>query len=188
MAEPVWCFKIMVEAKNPHWLHPTSILDIQRVLAPWDAVDGHMVGAPLRWYLWRWVVDFWKIWAMAESEWCCKVMAEAPTPQTLHPLTMSYIYYIQSVLAPWDAVDGHMGAPLCWYASCGEGWIFVWLSLSDVVGRCFKPPSTPSHNHIIYTKCFITLISCGWAYGMGAPLHCNTTCQGQTRKIKERLS
>ncbi len=55
MAEPVWCFKIMVEAKKTHWLHPTSILDIQSVLAPWDAVDGHM-GTPLcrTITLWRW--------------------------------------------------------------------------------------------------------------------------------------
>jgi len=36
----------MVEASNPHWLHLTSILDIQSDLAPGDVVDGHM-GAPL---------------------------------------------------------------------------------------------------------------------------------------------
>jgi len=42
MTEPVWCCKIVVEASNPHWLHPTSILDVKSVLAPWDGVDGHM--------------------------------------------------------------------------------------------------------------------------------------------------
>jgi hypothetical protein len=41
------------------------------------------------------------------------------------PLTVSHIHIrcIQSVLAPWDVVDGHMGAPLRWYTSGGEGWI-----------------------------------------------------------------
>jgi hypothetical protein len=29
MAEPVWCCGVMVEAANPHWLHPTSILDVK---------------------------------------------------------------------------------------------------------------------------------------------------------------
>jgi len=32
----------MVEAETPHWLHPTSKLDIKSDLAPGDAVDGHM--------------------------------------------------------------------------------------------------------------------------------------------------
>ncbi len=31
MAEPVWCCGVMVEAANPHWLHPTSILDVYKV-------------------------------------------------------------------------------------------------------------------------------------------------------------
>jgi len=31
---------------------------------------------------------------------------------------------MQSVSAPWNAVDGHMGPPLTCYASAGRGWIF----------------------------------------------------------------
>ena len=31
---------------------------------------------------------------MAQSESCCKVMVEAPKPQRLHPLTMSYVYKV----------------------------------------------------------------------------------------------
>jgi len=33
MAEPVWCCGcgVMVEAANPQWLHPTSILDVYKV-------------------------------------------------------------------------------------------------------------------------------------------------------------
>ena len=30
MAEPVWCCGVMVEAENPHLLHPTSILDVYK--------------------------------------------------------------------------------------------------------------------------------------------------------------
>jgi len=38
-------------------------------------------------------------------------------------LTASHIHIgcIQSVLAPWDAVDGHMGASLCWNTCAGGG-------------------------------------------------------------------
>jgi len=31
MAEPVWCYGVMVEAENPHRMHPTSILDVYKV-------------------------------------------------------------------------------------------------------------------------------------------------------------
>ncbi len=31
MTEPIWCCGVMVEAANPHWLHPTSIVDVYKV-------------------------------------------------------------------------------------------------------------------------------------------------------------
>jgi len=46
------------------------------------------------------------------------------------PLTASHIYIgcIQSVLAPWDAVDGQMGTPLCHITCAGGAGFLVWLS------------------------------------------------------------
>jgi hypothetical protein len=39
------------------------------------------------------------------------------------PLNASHIHIgcMQSVLAPWDAVDGHMGTPLCHNTGAGGG-------------------------------------------------------------------
>ncbi len=82
-----------------------------------------------------------------------------------------HIISIQSVLAPWYAVDGHMGAPLHWYLckwgwmfrklGCGRGQTVLWFH-----GWGYKQLQTASHIHIIcIQKCFSTLICCGWTYG-----------------------
>ena len=82
-----------------------------------------------------------------------------------------HIICIQSVLAPWNVVDGHMGQPLYCYACAGgvgfqEKW--VWLSLSDVAILWLRLQTHMEcipHPYYMYTKCFITWICCGWGYG-----------------------
>jgi hypothetical protein len=90
---------------------------IKRVWAPWDAVDGHMGASLCHWCIVQVGVNLRENWGMAEPVWCCKIMVEA-NPQRLHPTS---ILDIQSVWAPWDAVDGHMGASLHCYARTGGG-------------------------------------------------------------------
>ncbi len=82
-----------------------------------------------------------------------------------------HIICIQSVLAPWYAVDGHMGAPLhcytcvdgvgsfeSWGVGEANGIVVSWLSL-QTASECIP------HPYHMYTKCFRTLICCGWTYG-----------------------
>ena len=112
---------------------------IQSGLAPWDAVDGHMC-APLHCYARMGGGVFWENWSMAKSKWCCGVMVEAPNHKTLHLSTTRHI---------------------------GEGWNF---GMAEPGWCCTKVESPnpidciPQPYHL-YTKCFRTLISCGWAYG-----------------------
>jgi hypothetical protein len=93
------------------------------------------------------------------------------------PLTASHIHTgcIQSVLAPWDAVDGHiMGTPLCRNTLFRWGWIlgkmgFGWACMM-LQCHCWgcKPPLTASHIHIGCIQsglAFSTLRCCRWAYG-----------------------
>ncbi len=61
-----------------------------------------------------------------------------------------HIICIQSVLAPWYSVDGHMGAQLHCYTCVGGG-------------ECLK--NCIPHPYHMYTKCFSTLICCGLTYG-----------------------
>jgi hypothetical protein len=93
---------------------------IQSVLAPWDAVDGHM-GPPLcrktcaggGWILVLRKLGYGRACMMLWCHgWGCKP-----------PLNASHIHIgcMQSVLAPWDAVDGHMGTPLCHNTGAGGG-------------------------------------------------------------------
>ena len=72
------------------------------------------------------------------------------------PLTASHIHIgcIHSVLAPWDAVDGHMCTPLC-CITCAVGGEFQWKwGMAKPVRCCWchgwgcKPPLTASHIHI----------------------------------------
>jgi hypothetical protein len=86
------------------------------------------------------------------------------------PLTASHIHSgcIQSVLAPWDAVDGHMGASIV-VLHVQVGVIFwkngEWMSLYDVVVswlRLQTPIDCIPHPYWMYTTCMNTLRCCGW--------------------------
>ena len=68
--EMLWCHVWGCKCKPPltaTHIH-IGIGCIQSVWVAWDAVDGHMVGAPLDWYLWRWGVDFRKIGWLSLSD------------------------------------------------------------------------------------------------------------------------
>ena len=49
MAEPVWCWGVMVETANPHWLHPTSILDVYKVFEHLEMLWMGMLYTPNTW-------------------------------------------------------------------------------------------------------------------------------------------
>ena len=73
-------------------------------------------------------------------------------------------------------MDGHMGPPLYCYVCAGPGWnrkIELSPSQSDVVMSWLRLQThlecIPHPNHM-YTKCFSTLIRCGWAYGCALTL------------------
>ncbi len=145
----------MVEAPNPHRLHPISILDIYKVFSTLICCELAYGCTLTLLRLCRSGVNFWKIgvglspsdvvmswlrlqtpidciprpyhmytkcfstliccewaygctltllclcrlgnldnWGMAEFEWCCNVMVEAPNPCGLHPTSISYVYNV----------------------------------------------------------------------------------------------
>ncbi len=152
MAEHVWCCGFMVEATNPLWLYLTSISFACKVFWHLDTVDGHM-GAPFCHNTWvnniREKMGYGEAFMML---WCHGWGCQAP-------LTVSHIHIIcmQSVLAPWWVVDGHMGSPLCHKCACAIGgefwnkngmaepvWWMLWFH-----GWGYQPPLTGSHIHII---------------------------------------
>jgi len=80
-----------------------------------------------------------------------------------------YIKCIQSVLAPWDAVDGHHPYAIL-HVQVGVSFRKngVWPSLYDVVVSLLRlqtPIYCIPHPYWMYTKCFSTWRCCGWAYG-----------------------
>ncbi len=89
-ARPEWCCNVMVEAPKPRRLHPKYISYIQKVLALWLAVDGHM-GPPLRCYACAGGGGFLENLCRAGPKRCWKFMVEAPNPCRLHPTYISYV-------------------------------------------------------------------------------------------------
>ena len=96
-------------------------------------------------------------------------MVEAPKPHRLHPTSISYVYKVFSTLI---CCGWAYGCTLTLLRMCRWGWILgklgAWLSPSDAVRswlRLQSPVDCIPHPYHIYTKCFSTLIYCGWAYG-----------------------
>jgi len=107
MAELEWCCNIMVEAPNPRELHPISISYVYKVFQHLDMlwmgtwVHPHTV-RPMQ----QVGGGFKENWGMAEPEWCCNVVIKVWSASHIH------IIWIQSLSAPWYAVDRHMSPPL----------------------------------------------------------------------------
>ena len=96
-------------------------------------------------------------------------MVEAPKSLGVHHTSMSFVYKVFDHLDmlwmgiwvyPYTVTPVEVG---------GIFWkIGVWLSPSDVVRSCLRLQNRLEciqHPYHMYTKCFITLICCGWAYG-----------------------
>jgi hypothetical protein len=83
-----------------------------------------------------------------------------------------------------------MGPPLHCYTCAGQGWILGKLGMSpspsDVVMSWLRLQThldcIPHPCHM-YTKCFSTLICCGWAYGSALTLLCLCRLGVDFRKI-----
>ncbi len=105
-------------------------------------------------------------------------MVEAPKPRRLHPTSIPYINKVFSTLIYCGCGWGH-GCTLTLLRLCRWGWIFgklgTWLSPSDIIRswlRLQNPIDCVPHPYHIYTKCFSTLIYCGWAHGCTLTLLC----------------
>ncbi len=157
-----WGYKQLQKASHIH------IICIQSVLAPWFAVDWNMV-IPLHCYTGAGGGDFFGKLACGWEQmvlWCHGwVYKQLQTASHIH------IICIKSVLAPGYAVDRHMGALLHCYTSAGrvEFWkVAVWVSANGVVVSWLRLQTASKgipHPYHMYTKCFSTLICCGWLHG-----------------------
>jgi hypothetical protein len=104
MAEPVWCCGVMVEAANPHWLHPTSMLDVYKVF---EDLEMLWMGIWVHPYAFNTSCRWGWIWGEMGYGRAC--------------MTHIHIGCIKSVWAPKDAVDGYMGTPSCRITCAGGG-------------------------------------------------------------------
>ncbi len=82
------------------------------------------------------------------------------------------IICIQNVLAPWYAVDGHMGAPLHCNTCVSGGEVLESWGVGESKWCCgvmVKSTNSfrrhPTSISYVYTKCFSTLICWGWTSG-----------------------
>ncbi len=108
---------------------------------------------------------------MAEPEWCCNVMVEAPNPHGVHPMTsMSYVYkVVQHLDMLWMGTwvpPSHPYTVTPVQVGIDFKKIGVWLSPIDVVISWLRlqlPIECTSHFHIkfmcMYAKYFSTLLS-----------------------------
>jgi hypothetical protein len=162
----------MVEAENPHWLHPTSILDVYKVFYHLEML----------WMdIWVWVhpyavlhvqvgVSFRKNWVWPSL---CDVVVlvswlrlKTPIDCIPHPYWMYTKSFSTFRCCGWTY--GCINS--CITCAGGEGGLGKMgygqaCMMLGCHGWGFKPPLIASHIHIGYTKSFSTLRCCGWAYG-----------------------
>ncbi len=151
-------------SKPPWTASHIHIIYVQSVLAPWYAVNGHMA-PPLHWY-----VCAGQGWIFGKLGWgWAQMMLQRHCWGSKPPWAASHIHiiFIQSVLAPWYAVDEHIRCTVTLLHLCKLGVDFrkigVGLSRSDVVMswlRLQTPVDCIPHPYHMYTKCFSTLICC----------------------------
>jgi hypothetical protein len=162
----------MVEASNPLEVHPTSILYVYKVF---QHLDMLWMGICVRPYTGmpvqvggreRILGKFGQggAWEMLY----CHGWGSKPAWSAFH----IHFICIQSVSAPWYAVDGHMASTLTLLCLCRSGVEFRKIGLSpspsDVVMSWLSLQTHLEcipHEYHMYTKTFITLICRGLAYG-----------------------
>ncbi len=119
-AEPKWRCGVMVGAVNHHWLHPTSILDVHKVI---EHLHMLWMGIWVRPYTVIPVpvgVKFWKFGCKVKPKWQCGVMVEAVNHHWLHPTSILDVYkVIEHLHMLWIGID----APLHCYTCAGGGQI-----------------------------------------------------------------
>jgi hypothetical protein len=106
---------------------------------------------------------------MAKWLWRCKVMVEAPKSQNC----ISHLYHVYTkCFSTLICCGWAYGCTHTLFHLCRWGWIFVkfgacWIDCDVVRSRLKLQSSIDCMTHIyhVYTKCFSTLICCGWAYG-----------------------
>ncbi len=96
-------------------------------------------------------------------------MAEAPNQLGVHPTSMTYVYKVFYHLdMPWMGIWVHPYTATPVQQVGGDSRkIGVWLSWSDVVTswlRLQTPVKCIPHPYHMHTKCFSTLVCCGWAH------------------------
>ncbi len=161
--------------KSLQAMYHIHIRCIQSVLAPWYAVDGHM-GAPLYCYTCGVRGKILKNWGMGEPKWCWGIVVEAARAFRLYTAS---IECIKCVLAPWYAVDGHMGAPLHWYL-CMWGWILEncgevepkwrWDVMVEAVKQHWMHPTSILYPYKVFEHLHMLWMGIIWV--IGALLHC----------------
>ncbi len=91
--KPKWRCGVMVEAVNHHWLHPTSILDVYKVIEHlhvlWIGMD-----APLYCYSCAGGGQILENWGKVKSKWRCDVMVEAVNNYWLHSTSILDVYTV----------------------------------------------------------------------------------------------
>ncbi len=99
--------------------------------------------------------------------------------RTFQTASHIHVIHILGVGTPYIVVYGHMGPPLPWYPLCRSGVDFgimgVDLSPCDIVMSWLRLQQASDwipHPYWMYTKCFRTLICCGWAYGSTLTVLC----------------
>jgi hypothetical protein len=117
-----WCCGVMVEAVNPRWLHPTTILDVCSVWAPPYTVDRH-ISASLHCYTCEGRGKILENWGKAEPKWRCDVMAEAVNPHWLHHTSILNAY----------KVSEHLHSMLLWMGT----WVHPYTVILVEVGAKF---------------------------------------------------
>ncbi len=143
------------------------IICIQSVLAPRYAVDGHM-GAPLHCYTLVIGDEFWDNWGVGEAKLYYGFMVEATNSFRLHPTSISYAYkvfwhldmlWMDTWVHPYTVIMVQVGVSF---------WKFgVWVRSNGVVVSLLRLQTASEgipHPYYMYTKCFSTLICCGWTY------------------------
>jgi hypothetical protein len=133
MAETVWCCSVMVEAANPHWLHPTSILDVYKVF---EHLEMLWMGIWVRTYAVLHVqvgVNFRK-----NGEWpsLYDVAVSCLRLQTPKDCIPQPYWMYKCVWAAWYAVDGHMGTYLCRFTCAGRGGFEGKRGMAEPVWCC----------------------------------------------------
>ena len=167
----------MVEAPNHSGLHPTSISHVYKVFQHLDRLWMGIWVHPNSTKPVQVRMDFRRgKLGMVDPKLCCTIVVEAQTTVDgiPHPYHMYTKCFSTLICCGWA-----YGSTLTMLLLCQVGLDFrkigLWLSPSDVVRSWLSFQTHMEcipHPYYMCTKCFITWIGCGWAYGSTLVLYC----------------